>query len=359
MHNCHSAYRVVTHIASRLVFLCVSVPLWFKGISVKRLLNAALVLAFVVVSLGAYVRLSDAGLGCPDWPGCYGHLVGIPDADHEHAAAAAAFPGKPVEAAKAWKEMIHRYAAGSLGLLILAIAALAWRREQRQQHSPALPTLLLGLVMFQALLGMWTVTLLLKPLVVTAHLLGGMSTLALLLWLRLGLEYPKPAISALSASPTLRLLGIVALAAVALQIGLGGWVSSNYAALACPDFPACRDGQWQPVDVPSAIHLAHRGGALLVALVVGAFAVALLRHRAPALLLAAALTLQLSLGIANVLLQLPLLLAVAHNSGAALLLTAVVFANARCRRPAWSISRAMPVGQGRTPAEAGPGIALG
>ncbi|MRR10738.1 heme A synthase, partial [bacterium] len=97
----------------------------------KHLVSAALVLAFVVVSLGAYVRLSDAGLGCPDWPGCYGHLLGVPDAAHEHAAAAVAFPGKPVEAAKAWKEMIHRYAAGILGLLILAIAAHAWRREER------------------------------------------------------------------------------------------------------------------------------------------------------------------------------------------------------------------------------------
>jgi len=324
---------------------------------VTRLLNAALVLAFVVVSLGAYVRLSDAGLGCPDWPGCYGHLVGIPDVDHEHAAAAAAFPGKPVEAGKAWKEMIHRYAAGSLGLLILAIAALAWRREQRQQHSPALPTLLLGLVIFQALLGMWTVTLLLKPLVVTAHLLGGMSTLALLLWLRLGLEYPKPA---LSASPTLRLLGIAALAAVALQIGLGGWVSSNYAALACPDFPTCRDGQWLPVDAATTIHFIHRGGAVLVALTVGAFAVALWRHRhrAPALLLAAALTLQLGLGIANVLLQLPLPLAVAHNTGAALLLAALLFANARCRRLSRSITHATLAKQVWTPAAMAPTGAL-
>lgn len=294
----------------------------------KSLLSTALVLAFVVVALGAYVRLSDAGLGCPDWPGCYGLLVGIPDAAHEHAAAAEAFPGKPVEAAKAWKEMIHRYAAGSLGLLILAIAALAWRREERQRRSPALPTLLLVLVIFQALLGMWTVTLLLKPVVVTAHLLGGMSTLALLLWLRLRLA---PAPPGPTPDPGLRALGLAALVVVTLQIGLGGWVSSNYAALACPDFPACRAGQWLPVDNSTAIHLAHRLGALLVTLTVGVFAAVLWRrrHTGPALLLAGALTLQVGLGVANVLLQLPLPLAVAHNSGAALLLCALVTARLR------------------------------
>ena len=147
----------------------------------RNLILAALVLAFGVVSLGAYVRLSDAGLGCPDWPGCYGkltphHAAGAIDAElAEH-------PGGPVSHAKAWKEMVHRYFAGTLGLLVLGIAVLGWRRRTTG-GGPGLPMLLLGLVVFQAMLGMWTVTQLLKPLVVSAHLLGGMSTLALLLWL--------------------------------------------------------------------------------------------------------------------------------------------------------------------------------
>jgi cytochrome c oxidase assembly protein subunit 15 len=203
---------------------------------------------------------------------------------------------------------------------------------------------------------------LLKPLVVTAHLLGGMSTLALLLWLRLRLDFisaPQPV--RVMESPGLRLLGLAALAAVALQIGLGGWVSSNYAALACPDFPSCRDGQWLPVDTPTAIHLAHRGGALVVTLTVGAFVAALWRrqHTASALLVAAALTLQLCLGIANVLLQLPLLLAVAHNSGAALLLATLLFANAQNQRLFWSIKPTRPAERGQRQARAAPTGALG
>ena len=149
----------------------------------RRLLLAATLLALLVIGLGAYVRLSDAGLGCPDWPGCYGHWLGVPDSRHEQLAANAAFPQQPVDTGKAWKEMLHRYCAGTLGLLILAISAQAWRREVRRQYSPVLPMLLFGIVGLQAALGMWTVSLLLKPLIVTLHLLGGMTTLALLSWL--------------------------------------------------------------------------------------------------------------------------------------------------------------------------------
>jgi cytochrome c oxidase assembly protein subunit 15 len=308
----------------------------------KRLIDAALVLALVVVSLGAYVRLSDAGLGCPDWPGCYGHVVGVPDPVADQATVAAAFPGQPLVVAKAWKEVVHRYAAATLGLLVLAIAARAWARRYQPALQPALqpapqpvllPTLLLGLVVVQALLGMWTVTLQLEPAVVTAHLLGGMATLGLLLQLRLRLG--APAATAPPGGAPRCLPGDLALAALALQIGLGGWVSSHYAALACPDFPACRGGQWLPLDTAAAIHMAHRTGALLVALAAGAFAMALVRRRQvrPALLVAAALGLQLGLGVANVLGQLPLPLAVAHNTGAALLLGSVLYARARWRPP--------------------------
>lgn len=290
----------------------------------RPLLVAATLLAFGVVGLGAYVRLADAGLGCPDWPGCYGHLVGVPDTHAEHAAAASAFPGKPVEAHKAWKEMIHRYAAGTLGLLILGIAVSAWRRAGKSR--PWLETGLVGLVAFQALLGMWTVTLLLKPAIVTAHLLGGMAIWAILATLT---ARELGAGGTASQGGATRVLGVLALALVGLQIALGGWVSSNYAALACPDFPTCR-GAWLPIDGPTAIHMTHRLGALLVFFIAGTYSALLLkRGQAIGWLIAALLWLQVALGIANILLSLPLPVAVAHNLGAALLLASLVVANIR------------------------------
>ncbi|HJW23576.1 MAG TPA: COX15/CtaA family protein [Rhodocyclaceae bacterium] len=301
----------------------------------RRLLPLAALLAFGVVALGAWVRLSDAGLGCPDWPGCYGQWMGVP----EHAA----------DVGKAWKEMVHRYFAGTLGLLIFALCLLSWR--QRPRLSPVLPTTLAGIVVCQALLGMWTVTLLLKPLVVSAHLLGGMTTLALLVWLNLR-EVPARGVTAPGG---LRTAGLLALALVALQIALGGWVSSNYAALACPDFPACQ-GQWLPamdfghaftlhrelgqtasgtplaLDALTAIHWSHRLGAVLVAAVVGGLGAALLRQpgwRHWGTLVLGLVALQFGLGVANVLLALPLPVAVAHNAGAALLLSGVLAVNFR------------------------------
>jgi cytochrome c oxidase assembly protein subunit 15 len=302
----------------------------------------ALYVALIVVPLGAYVRLSGAGLGCPDWPGCYGKLVGVPEHPDEHAAAAQAFPGKPVEAGKAWKEMIHRYVAGSLGLLVFGACVLAWRRR------PVVSLALAMTIVFQALLGMWTVTLLLKPAIVTGHLLGGMAVVALLTLLVMGEER--------RTAPTGTLwLARVALVLLVLQIALGGWVSSNYAGLACQDFPTCQgawlpamdfargltirrelgyagDGSLLPFEALTAIHWLHRLGALLVFLAVGAL---ILRLRAArewqpwAFVLAVLLLLQVGLGIANVLLSLPLPLAVAHNFGAALLLLHVVAVNKR------------------------------
>jgi len=323
----------------------------------RTLALVATLLAFGVVALGAFVRLSDAGLGCPDWPGCYGHLLGVPDAPDEHAAAARAFPGKPVEAGKAWKEMVHRYFAGTLGLLILGLAALAWRAEMRRRASPLLPTALLAIVGFQALLGMWTVTLLLKPVIVSAHLLGGMTTLGLLVWLLLRETAPRP----LERPRSLRPLALIALLAVVLQIALGGWTSSNYAALACTDFPTCqgswlpdmdfahaftlhrelgqtRDGGLLPFAALTAIHWSHRIGAVVVLLAVGGLALRLLTlpaWRRWGFWLAGLLALQWSLGLANVLLSLPLPVAVAHNLGAAALLTASLALNFRLwHRPA-------------------------
>src|SRR5574343_79636 len=179
-----------------------------------RLLIVATLLAFAVIALGAYVRLSDAGLGCPDWPGCYGYWLGVPDAPHEQHAAAQAFPDRPVVTAKAWKEMLHRYLAGTLGLLILTLSILAWRTEIRSQQSPALPSALLGIVCLQAALGMWTVTLLLKPVIVTLHLIGDMTTLSLLVSMTLAQRATTPdAPLRPPASP----LALAALLAVVVQ----------------------------------------------------------------------------------------------------------------------------------------------
>lgn len=323
----------------------------------RRLLIVATLLAFAVIALGAYVRLSDAGLGCPDWPGCYGHWLGVPDATHEQLAAAQAYPGQPVDSAKAWKEMVHRYFAGSLGLLILALCLLSWRAEIRRRQSPALPSLLLVIVGIQAALGMWTVTLLLKPLIVTLHLLGGMATLSLLLGLVLS---SSPSAMPEPVRPGTRWLAAGALVAVVVQIALGGWVSSNYAALACPDLPWCQ-GQWRPamdfaqafslhrelgqtadgellpLAALTAIHWSHRLGAVVVAVLAGALAQALLasdsrRWRNWGRLLLCLLLLQLALGIANVLLSLPLAVALAHNLGAAALLGVLLTINLRLRQ---------------------------
>jgi cytochrome c oxidase assembly protein subunit 15 len=291
---------------------------------------ASLGLAFVVVVVGAYVRLSDAGLGCPDWPLCYGR----------------ALPGEMTDGdalAKAWKEMGHRYLAGTLGILIFVLGLTAWR----QRRSRWLATAIVVLTVFQATLGAWTVTMLLKPAIVTAHLLGGMAILALLAWLALSQFDYETRLEA----RRLRVPAATALAALAAQIALGGWVSANYAALACPDLPLCLGEALPPMDFGNAfhvvrelgqapdgtllerealtaIHWSHRVFALVVLLAVG-WAAARARHLAKTLAatIAALLVIQFSLGIANVAFSLPLPLAAAHNAGAALLLISLVVLN--------------------------------
>ena len=322
----------------------------------RNLILIALILTFGVVSLGAFVRLSDAGLGCPDWPGCYGKLTPHHAAEAIEAALAA-HPGGPVTHAKAWKEMVHRYFAGTLGLLVLALTVVAWRRRRDTRGGPVLPVLLLGLIVFQALLGMWTVTQLLKPLVVTAHLLGGMATLSLLLWLWLR-ERGEIHHGYYARVDHLRGAAAIALALVTTQIALGGWVSTNYAALACTDFPLWQ-GAWTqemdfehgftlhrelgetasgdllPLTALTAIHWTHRVMALIVTLYLGWLVARLLRtpgYTALGLALGALLALQVTLGIGNILLSLPLALAVAHNTGAASLLAGLVLLNYRLRR---------------------------
>jgi cytochrome c oxidase assembly protein subunit 15 len=338
----------------------------------RRLSFAAMLLAFCVVVFGAYVRLTDAGLGCPDWPGCYGHLT--PSAAAR--AAAAGVIEAEVHEQKAWNEMIHRYIASTLGLLILVIAGLSlyWRRHGDVPR--VLPLVLLGTVIFQGLLGMWTVTLLLKPLIVTAHLAGGLTTMSLLWWLWMTLRRMSSnpwsgtrkaraggnaAALLLPAPLKLRKLALVGLIALAIQILLGGWTSSNYAAVACPDFPTCQASWWPEADYGEAfvlwrglginyeggvlyhparvaIHFTHRLGAVLATLALLLAAVITLvrrsegNSRVAAVLVLAALVLQLMIGIFMVTRGFPLWLATAHNAGAALLLLATLALNRALRR---------------------------
>lgn len=291
----------------------------------KRLAFVALVLTFVVVVVGAYVRLSDAGLGCPDWPLCYGKPI----------------PDEPD--AKQWKEMGHRWLAGTLGLLLFALLLAAWRKRQ----SPGLATAIAALVVFQAALGMWTVTLLLKPAIVTAHLAGGMTLLALLVWYFLS----RLSHATAPEARALRRPAAIALAVLAAQILLGGWVSANYAALACPDLPLCLGQVVPPMDFANAFHMlrelgrtdagellpqaaltaihwSHRMFALVVVGVVGWAAMKASKlYPTLGIFIGALLLLQFSLGIANVAFNLPLALAAAHNAGAAALLAALVVLN--------------------------------
>ena len=209
-----------------------------------RLALIATVLAFCVVVLGAFVRLSDAGLGCPDWPGCYGHL-GVPKTEQAVQMANELYPERPVEAHKAWKEMVHRYFAGILGLLVFTLAFIAWRNRRSPRQTLRLPLFLSVLIIFQALLGMWTVTIKLKPVIVMLHLMGGMATLSLLWWITLRqLKLFSPLRVGIQGS-RLKKLALIGLLVVVGQIMLGGWTSANYAALHCTDFPTCQ-GKWWP-----------------------------------------------------------------------------------------------------------------
>jgi len=318
----------------------------------KRLSLFGAILALCVVVLGAYVRLSDAGLGCPDWPGCYGTLT-VPQSEAAIQNAQETFPHSTIETGKAWKEMAHRYLAGTLGLIVLALFAFGWRSKPYIKVSPLLPTALLFIIMFQAALGMWTVTMLLKPAIVSAHLIGGMTTLALLVWIahRHWGSFSQSTV----ILPALKLLIRGALIVLLAQIFLGGWTSTNYAALACTDFPTCH-GAWMPeMDFKDAFHLvrelgqsanggnltlpaltaiqwAHRVGALVTFIYLSSLALRLIRippFRNAAWLLLAVLVAQVCIGIANLILHLPLVLAVAHNLGAALLVIITVVINSK------------------------------
>lgn len=319
----------------------------------RRLALAGVLLALAVIVLGAWVRLSEAGLGCPDWPGCYGHLS-VDSAARNVEAINEAFPHRPFEYHKALKEMVHRYFASSLGLLILVLAGLAIRNRHDPRQPMALPLILVALVILQGLLGMWTVTLLLKPLIVVLHLLGGLATLSLLAWL--AMRSPAERTAAGQGEPGLRKLALAAFAVLVLQIALGGWTSSNYAALGCPDFPTCQNAWWPEMDMKDAfvlwrglgidyeggvldhparvaIHFVHRLGAIVAALILGlAGFAAWRRSTSPAVrntgaILLLILAVQLILGPWMVMHALPLSLATAHNGVAAILLLATLRLN--------------------------------
>ncbi|MDE1464214.1 COX15/CtaA family protein [Spartinivicinus poritis] len=339
-------------------------------------------LAALVVILGAYTRLVDAGLGCPDWPGCYGFLT-VPESSVDVAKANLRFPETPVESAKGWPEMIHRYLAGTLGLFILMIAVVAFRQNKQDNSYPIkLPFFLLVLVVIQAAFGMWTVTLKLWPQVVLAHLIGGFTTLSLLFLLLLRLRVSRENTSQQNNSKSYasnlfkyKVLARIGLVIVVIQIMLGGWTSSNYAAIACMDFPTCHDSYWPEMDFSqgfnifqqigpnylggvmdsnarTAIHMAHRIGAVITALFLCYMCFSLMRVKLEnlekvnqqyinnwAITILSILIVQLSLGISNIVWFIPLPVAVAHNACGALLLISLVGLNYQL----YKIGKASPI----------------
>jgi cytochrome c oxidase assembly protein subunit 15 len=327
----------------------------------RKLAWVTLFLTFDLIMFGAFTRLTDSGLGCPDWPGCYGHANPL-QAHASISAAEAAMPTGPVTVMKAWIEMTHRYLAMGVGVLIVSMAVIAWRgwlksKRQDSQFSPGFPMVLFLFICLQGAFGAWTVTLKLQPVIVTGHLLLGLTLLALLTWLAARQSNHAPVAG---AALSLRMPATVALALLVVQIALGGWVSTNYAALACTDFPLCHgavlpqmdfengftlwrhlgmtaSGEYLPFPALTAIHWTHRTFAFVVV-----FFVAWLAHRAlrieglqrTARWLLIAIGLQLLTGISTIFLHWPLALAVVHNGGAALLLLLLVMLNYKARIPA-------------------------
>lgn len=310
----------------------------------RRAATCAIIFALLVVMLGAYTRLTHAGLGCPDWPGCYGHMV-LPTVKSALTQAQSHYPLVPIETVKAWTEMLHRYAAGTLALLVLGMALTVFRLNRLSARLPwKLPLILLLLISFQAALGMWTVTLKLLPVVVMGHLLGGILIFSCLCYFRWQLSEVER-----QNLPVWRTFISIGIVIVFCQIALGGWVSSNYAGIACIGFPRC-NGQWLPMlhfsrafnlfssvganyqggmldlDARMTIQLVHRMGACVTAiyvLLLSGFILLNVKTRSLRVVSLVAMTLvvmQFLLGIVNVVYLLPLWAAVAHNGLAALLL---------------------------------------
>jgi cytochrome c oxidase assembly protein subunit 15 len=343
--------------------LAASLPLAMVWISAdankyRKLVWALVFLTFDLIVFGGFTRLTNSGLGCPDWPGCYG--LANPFLAHEQISAAqAAMPTGPVSVAKAWIEMIHRYLAMGIGVLIVALTAkawLQWRRDRSDAFAPAMPTALLLFVCLQGAFGAWTVTLKLQPVIVTIHLLLGMGLLAMLTWMGGREDFlvkPRQAGGDAVALRRVRALALMSAALLAVQIALGGWVSTNYATLACSDFPLCNGqlvpamdfehgftlwrelgktaaGHYLPFTALTAIHWVHRNFALIVVAGLGWTAWAAWRQPAlarTARLIALALAAQAVTGIATVFFSFPLAIAVMHNAGAALLVLLVTMLN--------------------------------
>ena len=314
-------------------------------------------LTFDLIVFGSFTRLTDSGLGCPDWPGCYGEVTPFGARSEIHAAQSA-MPTGPVTWSKAWIEMIHRYLAMTVGVLILVMAIVSWVERRRLPHSPWWPTLTLVWVIVQGLFGKYTVTLKLYPAIVTLHLLGGLALLALLVAQREAWR-ARP----LKLAPGIGVLLAVTMAAVWLQIALGGWVSTNYAVLACRGFPTC-NGAWWPegmafaegftllrelghaghgallaFDALVAIHVVHRSVAYLVLALLLALAIRLMRAGAPELRryglgFAGLAAWQLASGLSNVVLGWPIVAALAHSAGAAALVALGTSLWFRARRAA-------------------------
>ena len=320
---------------------------WFR-----RLILSASILTLCVVVFGAFVRLSDAGLGCPDWPGCYGTLT-VPESEIAILDAQQSYPGSIVEVDKAWIEMIHRYLAGILGLTVLSIAIFSYKIRKNLKVKLILPFAILSLIIFQSALGMWTVTELLKPAIVTAHLMGGMTTLALLTYLT---HRHIGAISnTIIINPGMKFFIRFSFVLLFIQILLGGWTSTNYAALACTDFPTChgslipemdfkngfsifrelgmtQSGEGLSIEALQAIQWVHRVGAIVLTAYFIYLAYLLRSYPSTRFyrnLLLLVLFFQVIIGIATLVLHLPLFLATLHNLGAALLVIIVTIINSR------------------------------
>lgn len=311
----------------------------------------ALILALCVIMLGTYTRLTNAGLGCLDWPGCYGKLV-LTQSQHMLSEIKKIYPTHPIALDKTWPKMAHRYIASLLGLLIVSLLIMTLLRRKHHPNQTLWPSLLLfAVIIFQAALGMWAVTLLLLPLVFMSHLLGGMTIAALLCWILNSSQYPKK--MTYNRLSLLKVWGLIGLIILAVQIFLGAWTSTNYAALVCPDFPYCQGTffphmNWydafnfaRPVGpiykggqlamaARMTIQMAHRFGAAISFIYIFSFSMCLiLMHdfssiRKLGILLMGLLILQVLLGISDVVFMLPLLIAVAHNGIAALMLLTMV-----------------------------------
>lgn len=308
-----------------------------------------------LIMFGGFTRLTDSGLGCPDWPGCYG--TSSPFAAHEDIhAAQLLLPSGPVTFVKAWIEMVHRYFAMAVGVLIIALMVTAWVKRRELKQSPWLATWLFVLVCVQGAFGAWTVTMKLQPVIVSTHLMLALTLLASLVWLA-SRQMPLASVAADPGALRWRWAALFGLVLLVFQIALGGWVSTNYAVLACTDFPTCQ-GQWVPpmdfhngfrlwralgktaggevipMDALVAIHWVHRTFAVVVVAYLAWLASRLRRFaalRKPSILVLILVFVQFATGLSNIVFQWPLLNAIAHNGGAAILLLLLVMLNFRIR----------------------------